>query len=684
MIDSKGRPIELGDEIGKGGEGSVFEVNGRSMLAVKIYHQKPLSEDQITKLETMTTQWSQSLESISAWPHSLVFDTQSKRPCGLLMPKIVGTRQLHELYGSTNRRLYFPEAHWHHMVLAARNVAAAFQAFHAAGIVVGDVNQGNLMVDETMRVRMIDCDSFQITNGEKTYFCPVGTPHFTPPELQGMNLRDVCRTQNHDAFGMAVLIFHLLFVGRHPFAGRYRGRGEMTIVKAIAERRFAFSKHRAETLVEPPPASLQITDLPPKVSALFEAAFRADVENGDERPSAGQWIAELETLIKQRTSCSFDSAHVYYTGLRGCPWCRIEDEGGPAFFIDSGGATMISPQRLELLDERIQELQVKAFPELNLKRLDLPEIPPLKKLGNMPKRQRVDLAAWVLGVSCVLAVAGIWHGGALVAGAIGAVGSCGYLLLNEKAKGRRQWVDEKMTILGDKQEKLLKVVRGVAASHAERDQAFGTSVEELKVEIDHYHAEGEDLKKVLKLHSGVQKQDFLRKHLIRDSFGDIRGLKRAMVPMLESFGIDSAQDINRLNLLGIPNIHPGLLMELLNWRASIEKMYKFKPSHGVTFQAMKQAEELTTHRFKLSQARKVLMAATRLNSLSESGKLELNRAFQHFEALAEQWRGVAKQLCNFQSSRYRVERIINHSAAVLLGFAIGVPVASLLLFFMFR
>ena len=160
------------------------------------------------------------------------------------MSKMEGARPLHELYGTTDRRRHFPDVGWHHLVLAARNTAAAFNTLHSAGIVVGDVNQGNLLVDGKMCVRMIDCDSFQIAREGKTYNCPVGSPHFTPPELQGQRLRDVVRTVNHDRFGLATLIFHLLFVGRHPFAGRFRGQGDLSIEKAIAESRFAFSEIR--------------------------------------------------------------------------------------------------------------------------------------------------------------------------------------------------------------------------------------------------------------------------------------------------------------------------------------------------------------------------------------------------------------------------------------------------------
>ena len=227
-------------------------------------------------------------------------------------------------------------------MLAARNVAAAFDTMHEAGIVVGDVNQGNLLVDETMRVRFIDCDSFQIQSGDDTFLCPVGTPHFTPPELQGKKLRETPRTPDHDRFGLAVLMFHLMFVGRHPFAGRYFGDGEQTIERAIAERRFAFSKNRAATLMEPPPASLRLEDLP----AAGGRAVRAGVSAARrrEQPAHGAGVGRAARPAAQsRQGCTFDPAHVFYSRLGQCPWCRIEDEGGPAFFVLDGAASIISP-----------------------------------------------------------------------------------------------------------------------------------------------------------------------------------------------------------------------------------------------------------------------------------------------------------------------------------------------------
>jgi len=57
--------------------------------------------------------------------------------------------------------------------------------------------------------------------------------------------RGLERSAGHDAFGLAVLLFHLLFMGRHPFAGRslagemtiqYAGRLREVLLKAFAER----------------------------------------------------------------------------------------------------------------------------------------------------------------------------------------------------------------------------------------------------------------------------------------------------------------------------------------------------------------------------------------------------------------------------------------------------------------
>ena len=117
---------------------------------------------------------------------------------------------------------HFPEVDFRFLIHTATNIARAFAIVHEHGHVVGDVSRSehDLLVGPDGTVMLIDCNLFQISAAE-LFTCDVGVPLFTPPELQSENFRGLRRTANHDRFGVAVLLFHLLFMGRHPFAGRY-------------------------------------------------------------------------------------------------------------------------------------------------------------------------------------------------------------------------------------------------------------------------------------------------------------------------------------------------------------------------------------------------------------------------------------------------------------------------------
>ena len=119
---------------------------------------------------------------------------------------MVDARQLHELYGTTNRRRHFPEAQWHHLVLAARNMAAAFDTMHAAGIVVGDVNQGNLLVDNA-DVRAVHRLRFVPDQQRRQDISLPGrhAPLHAARVAIARNCATSRRTVDHDRFGLAML-----------------------------------------------------------------------------------------------------------------------------------------------------------------------------------------------------------------------------------------------------------------------------------------------------------------------------------------------------------------------------------------------------------------------------------------------------------------------------------------------
>jgi DNA-binding helix-hairpin-helix protein with protein kinase domain len=680
LFDAISQPVQLGDELGRGGEGSVFEVDGNPALVVKVYHKLPLADDQLAKLRAMTSVWSAELEQIAAWPRTILFDPVQHKPCGLLMSKMEGARQLHELYGTSGRRRYFPDVGWHHLVLAARNAAAAFNMLHSAGIVVGDVNQGNLLVDGKMCVRMIDCDSFQITRDGKSYNCPVGSPHFTPPELQGQRLRDVVRTANHDHFGLATLIFHLLFVGRHPFAGRYRGIGDMPIEKAIAENRFAFSRNRAATQVDPPPASLLLDDLPKSIGDLFEAAFRP--APGGTRPSPQQWIQELELLIRRRRACDIDPMHVFAPESLRCPWCKIEDVGGPSFFVPSDVPSTVASLRQARLEDTVRNLRDVEFPVLPPDRTALPTIPKLKKLKPLPKLTALDVACAGLVTGWLATIIGALFSPIALGAAAGvSLAAAGYLLFAERSRERRSCVDKFYQKLQKQSAALKTKARQVEVQYRTRLADFTEPAAELVQEKKNYHAEGDELIRVIIASRHSQLDEFLRDLSIRDNLGSIAGLTLSHATLLESFGVESAYDAERMKLYGIPMIDETLAINLVHWRAEMERRFRFNPEHGITLDNLKSINEGAVRRFKMMQARKILLADDRLKMLADAGKNSLVAALTSFDADVRLWKNVAKELIDFQSQRRFLERLINRNYLTILGPTIGIVALALLVYY---
>lgn len=338
--DALGNGIQLGNQLGRGGEGTVFDVRGMPGVVGKLYHSHP-TPDLGAKLSAMVAMSNERLTRIAAWPSGTLHGA-SGQAVGFLMPKIGGHLPVFQLYGPKLRMQEFPRADWRFLVHAAANSGRAFSVMHAAGLVMGDVNHGNLVVAQDGTVRLLDCDSFQVTHGGRTWYCPVGVGTHQPPEMQAVtSYAGIRRAPNHDNFGLAVIIFQLLCIARHPFAGRHLGGNDPpSIEEAIRGSRYAYSRERNRTQMAPPPGSLPIDALTPRLQDLFEQAFSPATTKGG-RPEADQWVAALQALDGELRQCSMNHGHYYRKGLSRCPWCDIEAASGmalfPAVFVAKAG-----------------------------------------------------------------------------------------------------------------------------------------------------------------------------------------------------------------------------------------------------------------------------------------------------------------------------------------------------------
>jgi len=348
---SNNSAVGLGKELGRGGEGAVFPVIGASDLVAKIYL-KPPSATKVEKLRSMARNASPALLRVAAWPVDVLTDPAGAVR-GFLMPKVSAREDVHELYSPKSRRRAFPNVDFRFVVRAAANIARAFGQVHAAGHVIGDVNHGNALVGRDGTVVLIDCDSFQVRDGARLFTCDVGVPLFTAPELAGHGFRGLKRSANHDAFGLAVLLFHLLYLGRHPFAGKHAA-GEMPIERAIAESRFAYGSKAEHFGMTRPPGTLALDTFGDDIAQLFERAF-APPELA--RPAPAQWIDALQALESRLASCRISPAHFFPRppgpppgdAGPGCCWCSLEHGTGLKLFgaqrntFDALGTAKLAP-----------------------------------------------------------------------------------------------------------------------------------------------------------------------------------------------------------------------------------------------------------------------------------------------------------------------------------------------------
>src|SRR5499433_314496 len=326
FLTSKSETVRLGRRIGIGAEGEVYEIQDHSDLVAKIYHQPPPPE-KAEKLVALSRLGNERLFNLSAWPVDVLRDTPDGAVAGFIMKKISQAEEVHALHSPKSRLQKFPDASWAFLIYVAANIARAVAAIHEHGLVVGDLNPKNILVTRKATVYLLDVDSFQVSADGKTYRCDGGFPEYTPPELQGVAFREVDRRQEHDCFGLAVVIFQLLFMGRHPFSGRYLGAEEMPLERAIRERRLAYGADAEVRKMRQPPGTLALDSMPTPIVDMFRRAFLTP-----DRPQPREWIEHLDALAKALKKCDSHSGHYYYSELRDCPWCGIESQAGVRLF----------------------------------------------------------------------------------------------------------------------------------------------------------------------------------------------------------------------------------------------------------------------------------------------------------------------------------------------------------------
>jgi len=579
FVDSKGNRINLSREIARGGEGAVFNIQGINENVVKIYF-KDVSADKAKKLFLMPGMVSKELLAVSSWPTDVLFDRNGGKLKGFMMPRING-HEIHDLYSPASRKQLFPTADWRFLIHVARNLAAAVDTIHSHGHVIGDLNQKGILVSENGLLKLIDCDSFQVGYNGTNFLCDVGVRDFTPPELQDKSFEGVVRTRNHDNFGLAVLCFQLLFLGRHPFVGRYHVHADVPLEKAIKELYFVYGSLAASRKLEPPPHALPLTAASTQVALLFEKAFARDATSNNGRPQAIEWVRVLDGLNSELYVCRQNALHKYHKSLSKCPWCSLELVVAP-FFIAVDGPSIdigVGPLDANQLWQKILSIPSPGpavVPNFNFGSITGTSLPSSVTFAKYKTYGLRALSAGLTGVVLfnLKIFGGLWFY-ILV----------GLFIMNKSAFSFRcddggETARRKNAYSETKRKWDLLVDQW---NEEATEIPFQKKIVHLKSRKIAYEnlpkAYGEERHKLEANREAVQKQHFLEKYFIDKA--NISGIGPSLKKVLASYGIETANDITKSVQYQVPHFGPKRTGDLLAWRKAIEARFKFDPSKEV-------------------------------------------------------------------------------------------------------
>jgi DNA-binding helix-hairpin-helix protein with protein kinase domain len=337
-VTTSGRRLRPGRLLNEGGQGRVYEVTADKNTVFKEYSRAALQNDGSLpgRLKAMVTHrptgWRSTRTGhvVMAWPTDVVL--RNNQFAGFLMP-YVDTKNAVELHkisnpsdradqearrGPTGWRTGFT---WQHLIRTAANLAIATNIAHRSNVVIGDFNERNIVVSVDSRVTLLDCDSMQFTNpstGER-YFCRVGRPEFTAPELINAPWHRTFRHPSSDLFALAVHIHQLLLEGEHPFRGRWKDGREKPSVSALARDGIWANGKQG---LSPRRSAVGVRLLDPDTVALFQTAFTEGAVNPDRRPGAEHWHRHLVGLEKKLVECAAKPvSHRFLSHHAACPWC---------------------------------------------------------------------------------------------------------------------------------------------------------------------------------------------------------------------------------------------------------------------------------------------------------------------------------------------------------------------------
>ena len=259
-------------DIGKGEVAKIFKQPDHPDFSLSIDDQKN-AKKRIDEHQKKLVLWPNNLPSGVIGPTSLVTDSSKKAIYGYTMKFLSGMEVLLK-YGERKYR----ESHGisaDNMLEVFKNLHVLVSGVHKSGVVIGDFNDLNVLVDSSMRTHLVDADSMQFGG----FYCRLFTAKFVDPlNCDFVSSLSFLRPHNPNSDWYAyniMLMQSLLFVG--PYDGVHvaaNGAGKLKDWQRIQKRVTVFHPE----IRYPKPAN-HFSILPLDLLDHFSRVFEKDARN---------------------------------------------------------------------------------------------------------------------------------------------------------------------------------------------------------------------------------------------------------------------------------------------------------------------------------------------------------------------------------------------------------------------
>lgn len=279
-----GTSLRLRSNLGEGGEGLVYATDQPNCVAKLYLPDKPADEDKLKLLvaKGRDSQGKYNLLGNFCLPRNLIYDRQGK--CvGYTMRKFSG-----DTLAGTLLQDELTRHGWTRVQLATLglNIIKSLRYLRLFGMLMGDINLRNILVNTDGDFAIIDTDSFQI---EDRYYCDCLRYEFTSPRyIEAVKQGDRFRTVSDENYAIATLLFCILMPEKKP----YMSVDGLNEVQALRRRKFVFPEGYGEVNVLACGTERMWYDLPQPIRAKFCDIFSDGADVGPE-----EWETLLEDYL---------------------------------------------------------------------------------------------------------------------------------------------------------------------------------------------------------------------------------------------------------------------------------------------------------------------------------------------------------------------------------------------------